>query len=248
MRYSLLASLTIAALGWTAAAPADEAGSTTTATLAPATDSAATDSADAGWTSLFDGTSLDAWKGYKRDELPAGWAIDDGMLTCTHTGGKGRGDDLVTREQFNAFEFQLQWKMSEGGNSGVMYLVSEDKAKPYHTGPEYQLLDNLNHKDGGAKLLSAGSLYALYPATVDPKPLGEWNTTRIRYQDSVVTHWLNGAKVCQVEIGGDDWNQKVADSKFAKWKQFGKNTGGHLVLQDHGFPVWFRDIKVRRLD
>lgn len=208
-------------------------------------------SADPGaWTVLMDGSTLDAWRGYQSDKVPATWKInDEGELAFipTEENGAGGGGDLITKQAFGDFELEFEWRISEGGNSGVMYLVSEDKPQPYLTGPEYQVLDDAGFGDAEPRH-HAGALYGLYPRTVDSaKPAEEWNTARIVVRDGVVEHWLNGEKVVEAKIGSDDWRQRVADSKFGAWDRFAKNAGGHIVLQDHGHSVWYRDIRIREL-
>jgi type 1 glutamine amidotransferase len=200
-------------------------------------------SAESEWQVLFDGTSLDAWKGYgaKDGSVPDGWAIEDGTLARTK-----KTTDLATKEQFDDFELEFEWKIADGGNSGVIYRVQETAEPPYTTGPEYQVLDNEGWKLKPTDQTAAGSLYALYPATKDAtKPAGEWNKGRIVVDGGHVEHWLNGEKVVEAEIGSDDWNKRVAGSKFNAWKGFAKSPKGHIVLQEHDHPVWYRSIRIR---
>ncbi len=202
---------------------------------------ATTSSADE-WTTLFDGTSTDAWRGYNKAAMPDKWSIEEGVLV-----GSG-GGDIITKEKYTDFELELDWKIAPGGNSGIMYRVLETKGPSYQTGPEYQLLDNESHKLEATADTATGSLYALYPPTVDAaKPVGEWNTTRIVSNDGHVEHWLNGKKVVDAELGSDDWNKRVAASKFANWKGFGEAKEGHIALQDHGSKVYFKNIRIRPL-
>lgn len=197
---------------------------------------------------LFDGSSLAAWRGYQLPHLPQGWVIEGETLMFNGKRGHGKSKNLITREKFGDFDLQLEWKISKGGNSGVMYLVSEDAPHPYFSGPEYQILDNKNHRAGDKKLHQTSALYALYPATTDPKPVGEWNSTRIRHKQGTIEHWLNGKLIVKAQIGNDDWNTRVANSKFKDRKRFGKNKAGHIALQDHGDEIWFRNIKIQRLE
>lgn len=199
----------------------------------------------ADWQTLFDGRDLSAWRIFgKPVDAPITWTVQDGAL-----GWQKGGGNLMTKESYADFELALEWKISPGGNSGVMFRVDPNGDKPPQTGPEIQILDDAKHKDGKGELTSAGSLYALYPrAKAAAKPVGEWNTMRLRVQGGRVQHWLNGELVVEAEIGSADWNQRVDASKFAKFQQkFGKVPSGPILLQDHGDPVWFRNIRIRRL-
>lgn len=210
----------------------------------PADTTAAVETAaEPEWTVLFDGTSLDQWRGFRSDTVPPGWSVRDGMLVRSGSGG-----DIMTREQFGDFELALEWRISEGGNSGIMYRVTEEAAAPYETGPEMQVLDDDRHSDGQSPLTSAGSLFGLYPAPEGVvRPAGEWNEARIVVDSSHVEHWLNGQKVVETEIGTGEWDAKIADSKFAAWPGFGRARRGHIVLQDHGDLVEYRNIRIREL-
>jgi hypothetical protein len=194
----------------------------------------------AGWRLLFDGKDPSAdWRGFKKDALPAGWVVEDGVFFR-----KEKGGDVVSKEQFENFELSLEWKISPGGNSGIMFRVQESENTPWKTGPEIQILDN----QGGHDPNKAGWMYALYPASVDTtKPVGEWNQLRFVTRQGKCEHWMNGTKYVEYEIGSADWNEKVAKSKFNAFPGFGKSPKGHLCLQDHGNPVWYRNIKIRPL-
>lgn len=221
--------------------PPDMAGDSTavpspSAALTPAEQAA-------GWRSLFDGSSTDAWRGYRRQTLPPGWQAVDGELVRVGSGG-----DIITVDQFGDFELALEWKVGPGGNSGVFYRVTEDAEQSYHTGVEMQVLDDAAHADGGSPLTSAGALYGLYPAPRGVvKPAGEWNSSRIVHRGNHVEHWLNGEKIVDAELWSDDWNRRLAASKFTQWPGFGRAPRGHIGLQDHGDRVAFRNIKVREL-
>ncbi|MCH2181654.1 MAG: DUF1080 domain-containing protein [Mariniblastus sp.] len=194
--------------------------------------------------SLLQGDSLDHFSGYKNEKVGAGWKCENGVLTFDGSGG----GDIVTKESFGDFELTFDWQVAEGANSGVMYRVSMGDGAPYLSGPEYQILDDAKHRDGRNELTSAGSLYGLYkPSGKQLKPVGQWNTAKIVLRGDHVEHWLNGKKVVDVELSSDDWNQRVADSKFANWKKFGKNRTGRICFQDHGDEVAFRNIQVTRL-
>jgi hypothetical protein len=195
------------------------------------------------WRALFDGRSLVAWRGYRRDRVPAGWQVVDGALTRV-----GQAGDLITREVFGEFELELEWMVAEGGNSGIMYRVTEEAAETYQTGPEMQVLDDARHPDGGSRLTSAGAVYGLYPAPAGAvKPAGEWNAVRIVVHGSQVEHWLNGVEVAAYQLGSTDWKARVAASKFRNWPGYGRAAAGHIALQDHGDRVAYRNIRIRTL-
>ncbi len=198
-----------------------------------------------GWRLLFDGASLEHWRGYKRDDVPASWSIEDG--TVAFRAGDDRGD-IVTRERFGDFELALEWRISPGGNSGIMFRATEDHDYPWESAPEMQVLDNAGHVDGGNPLTSAGANYALHAPIRDvTRPVGEWNQARLVVRGSHVEHWLNGAKVVEYELWTDDWKALVAGSKFSEMPDYGLARVGHVVLQDHDDPVWYRNIKIRPL-
>lgn len=194
----------------------------------------------AGWRLLFDGKDAGQhWRGFKKDGLPAGWVVEDGALFR-----KDKGGDIVTKEEFENFELSIEWKISPGGNSGIMFRVQESENTPWKTGPEIQILDNV----GGHDPNKAGWMYALYPASVDTtKAVGEWNHFRFVTNKGKCEHWMNGTKYVEYEIGSADWDEKVAKSKFNAFPEFGKAPKGRLCLQDHGNLVWYRSIKIRPL-
>jgi len=200
---------------------------------------------DSEWEWLFDGTSLDKWRGYRMDGVPDGWVIEDSVIHCT---GVGAGD-LMTKAQWENFDLRLEWKISEGGNSGIMYRSAETHDAAWLTGPELQILDDQTHADAaeGPDRLS-GAAYDVYgPSESATSPVGEWNDTRILVDSTHVEHWLNGVKVVEYDLFSDDWNQRVADSKWAEAADYGRVSRGHIALQDHGDDVWFRNIRIRAL-
>lgn len=202
---------------------------------------------DTGWIALFDGTDLSAWRGYQRDDVPAGWQVRDGLLVFDPAAGDG--GDLVTRETFSDFILELDWRVEPGGNSGLFYRADEDAEVIWHRAPELQILDDDAHADGGSPVTSAGSVYALYPPTEDVvNPAGEWNHVRVVARGPRVEHWMNGTKIVEYQVGSPDWNQRVADSKFDQYPGFGENMEGRIGLQDHGDTVWFRDIRIRPIE
>jgi hypothetical protein len=198
---------------------------------------------EAGWRPLFDGQTLGGWRSLRSDAPPTGWRAVDGTLVR-----EGMGGDIASADEFGNFELTLEWKVAPGGNSGIFYRVAEGAGPTYETGPEMQVLDDERHPDGRSRLTSAGSLYGLYPAPAGVvKPAGEWNAARIVVNGNHVEHWLNGVKTVEAEIGSDDWNQRVANSKFHQWPGFGKASRGHIALQDHGDWVAYRNIRIRVL-
>jgi hypothetical protein len=200
-----------------------------------------------GWKLLFDGKTTKGWHKYKGKEIGDRWKVVDGTLALQHKDGKA-GGDIVTDEAFGSFELFIEWKVTPGANSGIMYRVEESEDSPGFTGPEYQILDNAKHPDGRKKETSAASCYGLYAPTEDvTKPVGEWNAARIVINGDHVEHWLNGKKVVEFEFGSEDWNKRVAASKFREWKNFGKIKKGAIDLQDHGDDVSYRNIKIRVL-
>jgi hypothetical protein len=197
----------------------------------------------AGWTLLFDGRSLDGWRGYNMPSLPGSWAAQDGTLARV-----GGGGDLITAAQYDDFELAFEWRVETGGNSGVFYRGVEGEQVIYHSAPEYQVLDDPNHADGRSPITSAGSNYALTPAPRgNVKPAGEWNSGRISVRGRQVEHWLNGTRVVAYELRSDEWAETVANSKFVEWPAYGMAERGHIGLQDHGDPVWYRNMKLRVL-
>jgi hypothetical protein len=196
------------------------------------------------WRVLFDGTSLDAWRGYRTDKVPSGWSIADGLLAKDGSVG-----DIVSKDEFGDFELELEWKIAEAGNSGIFYRGTEEYDHIYWSAPEYQLLDDIKAADNKTRLTCAGAAYALYPSPAGHlKPVGEWNRTRIIAKGSHVEHWLNGVKLLEYELWSPDWEAKVKSSKFAMYPNFGRAKKGHIGLQgDHSGALAFRNIRVREI-
>lgn len=198
-----------------------------------------------GWRLLFDGETLDGWRVFREEGMSDGWAVVDGNLTRVANGAR----DIITEEQFRDFELALEWRVEEGGNSGVFIRASEEVDRIFEGAPEMQVLDDPNHVDGASPLTSAGANYALHPAPRGVvRPAGEWNQARIRVQGNRVTHWLNGQQIVDYELGSADWQARLAESKFTEWPEYGTYDVGHIGLQDHGDRVYFRNIKVRVLE
>lgn len=198
----------------------------------------------AGWQLLFDGTKISDWRGYQTQDLPAGWKVEDGILTKSGSTG-----DLVSKDKYGNFELSLDWKIAPGGNAGIFYRATEEYDHIYWSAPEYQLLDDARHPDGRKRITAAGSDYALYPSPAGHlHPAGEWNHTRIVVNGSHVEHWLNGYKLLSYTLGGPDWQKRVKASKFAAYPDYGKATTGYVGVQgDHDGALWLRNIRIRVL-
>ncbi len=207
----------------------------------------------AGWKVLFDGKSTAAFKSFagKDGKMPAkGWTVENGELKSAAGGG---GGDIETIEEFEDFEFSLEFKCSAGANSGIMYRVADGKDFPWRTGPEFQLLDDEKHADGKDPKHRVGSLYDLIaPPPAAPgggllAPAEKWHSARVRISNGLLTHFLNGVKTAECRIDGQEWKDMIAHSKFKDMAGFGMEKKGHIALQDHGDEVSFRNIRVRDL-
>jgi hypothetical protein len=232
------------------------AGSFAFALIAAAEGGAAVDNALSaaeqreGWELLFDGKTLDSWRGYKMQSIPAGWSVENGAIRFVppKEGTGGQRADVITKKQYQDFELVVEWAVTPGGNSGIFFHVSETTPRTYETGPEFQVLDNAGHQDGKKPVTSAGSNYALHaPAKDVTRPLGEWNEARIRVEGAHVTHWLNGTKLLEYDLWTPEWKALVAASKFGAMPGYGLDKTGHIALQDHGNDVKFRNLKIRAL-
>jgi len=233
---------------------------------------------DDGFILLFDGTSMNGWRGYGRDDVPGRWIIDDGAIKIIGAGGgeaqEKDGGDLIFARKFKNFELSIDWKCSKGANSGIFYLAQEIQSKNakgetvlepiYISSPESQVLDNENHpdakmgKDGNRK---STSLYDMIPAKPqNAKPFGEWNNTTIIVYRGTVLHQQNGENVLEYHLWTPQWTEMLQNSKFKEGsKEFplafellnncgGPNREGYIGLQDHGDDVWFRNIRIKILD
>ena len=192
---------------------------------------------------LFNGHSLEGWRGFKSAAPPSGWAAVEGTLART-----GPGGDILTVDEFGDFELRLQWKIAEGGNSGIFFHVVDAGKEVWESGPEMQILDNARHADGKNPLTSAGANYGLHAPVRDvTRPVGEWNDVRLVVAGARVEHWLNGVNVVEYELWSPAWESLVKASKFITMPAYGRAKRGRIALQDHGDPVWFRNITVRVL-
>ena len=231
---------------------------------------------DEGYIVLFDGSSLEGWRGYGKDEVPTRWSIDDGCLkfsgTGTGEGQQGDGGDIIFAHKFKNFELSFDWKVSKGGNSGVFYLIQEVTTEKdgetilepsYISAPEYQILDNANHPDAQLGVdgnRQAASLYDMIPAKPqNAKPFGEWNKAKIMVYKGTVIHAQNEQNVVEYHLWTPKWTEMLKASKFSPNGDFpiayellnnmgGENHEGYIGLQDHGDDVWYRNIRVKVME
>jgi len=197
-----------------------------------------------GWVSLFDGKTLKGWRNYKGEGVKDGWKVVDGTMQHTKKGG-----DLITENQYENYELKLEWKISEGGNSGIFFGVQESQPKIYFTGIEMQILDNEKHQDAKDPSHRAGACYALYKS-VDSAvgKVGTWNKVRVLKEGDHYQFFLNGTKTADFKSESKDFKKLVANSKFKKWPAFATHLKGHIGLQDHGDVVSFRNLKIRVIE
>jgi hypothetical protein len=210
------------------------------------------------WISLFDGKTLTGWKRFNADQIGPLWSVEDGTIKCDGKGhGEGSGEfggSLITLEKFGNFVLELEWRISEKGNSGILYHVVEkpEYTHDYVTGPEYQVADDppvLGPPSSQNK--RTGSCYDMYAAPPDKKlnPVMEWNSSRIVWKDGKVEHWLNGQKVVEYDVNSQDFKERYAKSKWSsgKYPDWNAYKVGSISLQDHGAVVWYRNIKIKRI-
>ncbi|MBQ7222661.1 MAG: DUF1080 domain-containing protein [Bacteroidales bacterium] len=208
-----------------------------------------------GWELLFDGENLDGWRDYNGKELTGPWTVVDGTIQAEGSGGDASGY-IVTEREFANFELAWEWKISRGGNSGMLYHVVENRrfSVPYVTGPEYQLIDDENWEEVNGYPLEewqrCGVDYAMYVPDFDTRilnPAGEWNSSKIVFDNGHVTYYLNGKVTVEFDAWTDDWYARKDAGKWATAPEYGLARKGHICLQDHGYPAWFRNIKIREL-
>ncbi len=224
------------------------------------------------WISLFDGTSTKGWRGYNGDSLPPGWIAKNGELTFDTKLGleqdyKGGKDIIYGDEKFENFELYLEWKLPEGGNSGIFYHIKEGYDAPPVVSPEYQLIDDVNYAkihdlteyntslgytenpNELKPLQQTASDYAMHPANANKilNRIGEWNSSRIVFTPERVEHWLNGKMVLSFVPWSEEWYKKKNSDKWKNSADYGKFKKGYIGLQDHASPIWFRNIKIRKL-
>jgi hypothetical protein len=205
-----------------------------------------------GFQLLFDGTTKNGWHVYNNRSDGAAWKVTDGVLymdkAAKRTGAGG--GDLVTNDEYENFHLKLDWKIDTAGNSGIIFLSNEDPKypAPYTTGPEMQIIDNTGHRDARINKHKAGDLYDLIAATPqNANPWGQWNSVELIINKGQLEYYQNGTKVVTTTLWDENWKNMVANSKFKTWADFAKFTKGHIVLQDHGDQVWFRNIRIKQL-
>jgi len=204
----------------------------------------------AGWQLLFDGKTLNGWKMYQNKPADC-WGAKNGEIYCkgSATDKSDLRADLITAEQYENYELSVDWKIAPGGNSGIIYNVTEEYPASYQSGPEYQLIDDEGYPGGKLEdWQKTGSDYAMYTATSRPtKPVGQYNTSKIVVKGAHREYWLNGVKVVEFEAWSDDWNKRKSVGKWKDTPGYGMAKKGYICLQDHGSGVWFKNIKIRKL-
>ena len=202
----------------------------------------------AGWKLLFDGKSLTGWRGYKlTDAASSRWKIEDGTLTLPKNDGKDThgARDIISADTYDSFELTWEWKVAEGSNSGVKYFVLEDRDAAI--GHEYQIIDDERHPDAkiGPKRQTAALYDVMAASNRQLHPAGQWNQSRVLVTGRHVEHWLNGTRVLQYELESPELKKAIAESKFKDVPRFGTVQKGHILIQDHGDQVWYRNIKIK---
>ena len=203
-----------------------------------------------GWEVLFDGTSTDAFRGWKSETFPEkGWVIDGDAL---HIQADSKAGDIVTKKQYASFDLRFEWIVAKGSISGVIYRCVEhvDVRLSFMSGPEYQILDDDNHRNGKNPKTTAASLYAHYAPSDKKmlKPVGQWNTGRILVIGSNVEHWVNGEVVIAYDLDSEAFKKVSQGTHYKQWPKFAKEKVGHIAFQDHTDDVWYRNIRIKTLD
>ncbi len=202
-----------------------------------------------GWKLLFDGSTTDGWRYYK-NQPSTSWEVSSGTL---HSKGSAENygsvnADLMTKDKYENFDLSIDWKISPKGNSGILYMVTEEYDKSYLSGPEYQIIDDVNFPEKLQDWQKTGANYAMDAApTAAPKPAGEWNNTRIVVDKGHVQHWLNGKKLLDFQMWTDEWKRKKMKGKWKDAPGYGMTEKGYIALQDHGSEAWFKNIKIKEL-
>lgn len=195
-------------------------------------------------TPLFNGKDFSGWRFYKGRENNS-WEVVDGVLHCKPFDGNDKRADLITDKQYENFELSWEWKLPAQGNSGMMFRVTEEFDEPYLSGPEYQMLDDIGYPGKIEEWQKTGANYGVHVAeSAKPKPIGEWNESKIIVKGNHVEHWLNGKKVVAYELGSADWKERKAKSKWNEASGYGAATKGHIAIQDHGSEVWVRNVNI----
>ena len=197
-----------------------------------------------GWKLLFDGKSFNGWRNFNSQQIRPGWQVHNGTLRHTRNGG-----DLITIKKYKNFKLKLQWRISNGGNSGIFLRTSETESTPWKSAIEMQVLDNSKHPNGNSPMTSAGAIYGLYPAPEKAsRQLSEWQDVHIIVNGNRYTFFLNDVKIAGFSTKSEDWQRRVENSKFRLMPSFAQFNEGHIGLQDHGDLVWYRNIKILELN
>ena len=210
-----------------------------------------------GWTLLFDGETTAGWRGFKMDAFPdKGWHVIDGavMIEYSGTGEAGFAGDIISKKTYGNYDLKLEWKISAGGNSGVLLNVNEFElyGATWHTAHEIQVIDDFGYDTHHDYIMTVKQISGAYYDMVTPrragaKVQGEWNKIRIRLEEGHLQHWLNGILVIDTQLWTPEWEERVAKSKFNVYPDFGLAKEGHIGLQDHGQQVWYRNIRIKEL-
>ncbi|CAM4204165.1 3-keto-disaccharide hydrolase [Zobellia nedashkovskayae] len=222
-------------------------------------EAASNDKPNEEWIYLFDGTTTEGWRAYNGDDLPPQWVIKDGALTFdtekrTEENRKGGKDIIYAAQEFDNFELAWEWKIPEGGNSGLLYHIQEGDWSIPEVSPEYQMLDDLKWEEiNNAKLeewQKTGADYAMHLPVISQKivkPAGEWNTSRIIFTPENVEHWLNGKKLLSFVPWSEDWEERKSKGKWKDSPKYGSFKKGYIGFQDHDSPLWLKKVKIREL-
>jgi len=204
---------------------------------------------DQGYSSLFDGKTLSGWRTYQNKPADS-WTVKNGILYCkgSSTDKSDRRADLITVDTFENFDLQMDWKIAPQGNSGILYMVTENYETSYLSGPEYQLIDDVNFPEKLEDWQKVAANYAMHTAPgAHPKPAGQWNHARILVNKGHVEHWLNMEKVIEYDLWTDDWKKRKETGKWKDALGYGMSKTGHIALQDHGSEAWFKNIEIKKL-
>ena len=203
------------------------------------------------WISLFDGKTLNGWHSFNKTGTIQNWAIEDGAMVCLGAAADANGGDIVTNSAYENFELKWEWKITKEGNSGVMYHVIEDPkyTAPYQTGPEYQMIDDVDFPQKLEDWQKTGADYAMNTANDQKKlqPVGDWNTSKIIFNKGHVEHWLNGAKIVAFQAWDAEWTKKKTEGKWKDYPDYGSAKTGLIALQDHGHKAYFKNIMIKKL-
>lgn len=248
----LLTNTTLALLITGIASCANRNAGTMRTTASPQSDTTNKMKDESGkWVSLFDGKTLSGWHAFNKPGEIKNWTIEDSALVCLGAAQGDTGGDIVTENEYENFELAWDWKITEGGNSGVMYHVVENaKYKaPYETGPEYQMIDDIGFPGKLEEWQKTGADYAMNLTNEKKKlkPVGEWNSSKIVFNNGHVEHWLNGEKVVEFEAWNEAWKKEKAEGKWKDFPDYGAAKKGRIALQDHGNKAYFKNIMIREL-